>query len=381
MSPYYSKGGFGEVEKYTGNRWTAEIKSTHDFEAGGRQELKYGWHLDYSTFDFFRFYSGPPGAHGFDLINPGMPPTINTQNYFKFTGNQYPAGFGQDPTTAKFPYTDLLNPPDYQDSSTPRSRGISNALYLQDTWNPAFLRNLSVNAGARFEIQKMYDLNGSSFFDANNLAPRVGVVYDPTNDGRSKISAAYGRYYEAVPLDIAARYFGGENFIQRQNIPATACANTDPYSWTGAGEWRGCSLPPNGSFAGDVATQYQPASAALPQSHIQGQYHNEVVATLEREIMEDTTVRIDYTHRWIGNIIEDGYGDTSFTDVLGNPGNVPQQALDDAMKDAAATAAAAAASPNDGALAAAAANAKAKYTTLQTWTTAPSPSAPMTPCR
>jgi hypothetical protein len=371
VNPFYSRGGFGEVEKYTGNRWTAELKSTHDFEGGGHHELKYGWHLDYSTFDFFRYYSGPPGARGYVNINASGPGTVNTNNYFTPRPNEYAAGF----LDGTFPGSDLVQSPDYQDSLDAKVKSISNALFLQDTWNPEFLRNLSVNAGARLEFQKMYGETGASFLSADNLAPRVGLVYDPFSDGRSKISAAYGRYYEAVPLDIAARYFGGENFVARNGVPATSCANTDPNSWTGAGEWRTCTLPALHSTAGEDATSGYNATfnGALPQSHIQGQYHNEIVATLEREVMEDTTVRIDYTHRWIGSVIEDGYGDTSFTDVLGNPGNVPQQALDDAMKDAATLSAAAAANPTDGNLAAQAANAKAKYATLQTFATAPKP--------
>ena len=60
---------------------------------------------------------------------------------------------------------------------------------------------------------------------------------------------------------------------------------------------RGCAGAPAATFNSEYA-----------QTNIQGQYHNEIVATAEREIMEDMTVRIDYQHRWLGNIIEDGYG-------------------------------------------------------------------------
>ena len=36
-------------------------------------------------------------------------------------------------------------------------------------------------------------------------SPRIGVVWDPTQQGRSKIFANYGRYYENIPLDISDR--------------------------------------------------------------------------------------------------------------------------------------------------------------------------------
>ena len=221
----------------------------------------------------------------------------------------------------------------------------------------------------------------------NNIAPRVGAVYDPFNDGRTKISAAYGQFYEAVPMDIAARYFGGENFIARaasRSRPAT----TERHQLDGQRRVDALLVPPLGSSMGDVAgattTRTTPPVA---QSHIQGQYHNEVVATLEREIMEDTTARLDYTHRWIGRVIEDGYGDPSFFDVLANPGDVPQQSLNDvknaatkAQADADAAAMASAAAPKNQTLATQAASAQAKadfakanVTTLQTLAGAPKP--------
>ena len=46
------------------------------------------------------------------------------------------------------------------------------------------------------------------------MSPRIGFVYDPTQQGRSKIFANYGRYYENIPLDIADRELSHEPQIQ-----------------------------------------------------------------------------------------------------------------------------------------------------------------------
>jgi hypothetical protein len=111
--------------------------------------------------------------------------------------------------------------------------------------------------------------------------------------------------------------------------------------------------------------------------------------------MEDLTVRLDYQHRWLGNIIEDGSTDSGgYTFTLANPGNVPQSAINSAKaeRDMANTAAMSAqsaynaammANPNDPNLAAlqtnvtntsaAAANAEAKVSTLQDLANAPKP--------
>ena len=134
----------------------------------------------------------------------------------------------------------------------------------------------------------------------------MSAIYDPFSDGRSKLSVSYGRYYEQIPLDVAARYFSGENYVQQygplvtDRVPTGCPANLqNAYNWNGAGEYKQCG-PPLGT---------NPAyNSEYAQKNIQGQYHNEIVATAERQIMDDMTVRIDYQHRWLGNIIEDGYG-------------------------------------------------------------------------
>jgi hypothetical protein len=367
VSPFYLRGGFGEITKSTANRWTADLKSMHLFEAGGRHELKYGWHLELQTLDISRNYSGPgPGEHALDWFNPDG--TLNSQNFFRLKSGQVPADEG-----VMFPNSDLVNPAKglYQDALNASVKSLSDALFLQDTFSPEGLRNLSVNAGIRYEFQTLYDMNGAAFIDTRNLAPRVGAVYDPFNDGRSKISVGYGQFYEAIPLDMAARYYGGENFVQRQEIPLSSCApTTTQASFVGAGEWRNCSLGPP-----DVAGGYNLTNngAGLHQTHIQGQYQNEVVATLERELMEDMTLRVDYTHRWLGRVIEDDYGDATFSDTLGNPGSVPAQALADAQNQYNTAAAMAAMNPNDPRLAANAANAKTLLAGVQAFNTDPKP--------
>jgi hypothetical protein len=117
------------------------------------------------------------------------------------------------------------------------------------------------------------------------------------------------------------------------------------------------------------------------QSNLAGQYHNEIVATAEREVIEDLTVRLDYQHRWLGTIIEDGAADPTLTFVLANPGHVPQSAIDDATNyqkqtQAALDAQKAMMIPNDPALPAlesAAGAAQARLATLKGLASAPKP--------
>jgi hypothetical protein len=381
LNQNYWTGGFGLVKKYTGNRYSTEIKSTHNFEAGGHHEVKYGWHFEAATFDQDRYYSGPIGSRALVQFFPGSPdPTtgsFNNTTFFTLPPGQHSTDYTVVPPLRST--SALLFPPAYQDDLKAYVKSLSHAFFLQDSYSPKPVRNLTINAGARVELQQLEDYHAYSFLNTTNFGPRIGAIYDPFSDGRSKVSVAYGRYYEAVPLDIAARYFGGENFLTRNNTPLSSCNGSfqNPYNWTGAGEWKSqCPFPMNGTVPDPG-----PGNGAMPtfnseqaQKGLQGQYHNEIVATLEREIFEDTTARVDYEHRWLGNIIEDGAADTlGATFVLANPGNVPQSAIDDAQHQVDLAQAQVNANPTDLAAQSNLAAAQGKLTSLTGLKGAPKP--------
>jgi hypothetical protein len=360
VSPYYYSGGFGEIDKSTAYRWTGEIKSTHVFEGGGRHELKYGWHMDLGTLDLTRSYSGPgDGSHAFVTLYPGN--NFVPWTFFTLQSGETPIQY----TSGNSPATNLAMSPDYQDALHAYVKNLLNALFLQDSFSPDHLRNLTVNVGLRLELQKLYGNDGNTFISTNDLAPRVSAVYDPFNDGRSKLSVSFGRYYEQIPLDVAARYFAGENYVQSQGDINTCPGNlSNAYNWNGNAEYKQCGAP---------GAAFPTFNSEYAQANISGQYHNEVVASAEREVMEDMTVRLDYQHRWLGNIIEDGYGPGFANGVLANPGHVPQSAYDAASHQVDQATMALAAKPDDPTLQAAVGAAKYNLATLQTLGNAPPP--------
>jgi hypothetical protein len=359
IAPYYYAGGLGEIDKSDAYRWSAEVKSTNVFEAGGRHEVKYGWHLDFNTMDFTRAFTGPPGSHAFISL-PGDG-SYGAQTFFQLPNTESPIQY----TSGALDASQLGVPPRYVDALHAYVKSMSNAFFLQDSFSPDHLRNLTVNAGVRLELQKLYDSNGNGVFNTDNWSPRLSAVYDPFDDGRSKVSVSYGRYYEAVPLDVAARYFAGENFVQT-NGQLSSCTGgaSSQNNWVGAGEYNQCKPTPGGAYA--------TFNSEYPQPDMQGQYHNEVVATVERQVMEDMTVRLDYQHRWIGNIIEDGAGPAG-NNVLANPGNVPQSAIDATTHQVAQAKTIATANPTDPVAQANYQNAQSNLSALQQLAAAPKP--------
>jgi hypothetical protein len=95
------------------------------------------------------------------------------------------------------------------------------AAFVQDSWQ--IRPNFTLNLGLRYEQQVGYvadELQGTISpegetvpevaYTLNNWAPRIGFIYDPTKEGKSKLYGHYGQFYENVPMDINVRAFGGE---------------------------------------------------------------------------------------------------------------------------------------------------------------------------
>jgi hypothetical protein len=69
-------------------------------------------------------------------------------------------------------------------------------VFLQDTWQ---WNRFSVNAGVRAERTDAIDSDGNVLHEFDwEYAPRVSVAYDVRGDGRQRITAYYGRYYDPI---------------------------------------------------------------------------------------------------------------------------------------------------------------------------------------
>src|SRR5262249_12538521 len=143
---------------------------------------------------------------------------------------------------------------------------------------------------------------GSPIVLNNNWAPRFGVIYDPTGEGKSKLYGSWARVYESIPLDINNRSFGNEGFYTR--FPKLS-----PWAM-GAG----CSdrfnpiNPTTGVIECPVnfrAPSLAGGDKALVVPDLKGQYTDELIFGGEYEVIEDLSLGGYYTHRNLGTIIED----------------------------------------------------------------------------
>ncbi|HJW72974.1 MAG TPA: TonB-dependent receptor [Geothrix sp.] len=182
-------------------------------------------------------------------------------------------------------------------------RTIYGAAYLQDTWEAS--PGLRLFYGARQEVQDLRDMDGRSFLRFNGLRylqPRLGMVWDVSRDSRTKVSASYAVYYEAIPQLVSTCF---ANFVSiKRRWPATAYDynNGDPIITDPAGFTR----------IWDYATPftYDPIAEGtrLPQ-------RKEFTAAVERTFASGWTLGLHAKWRRMIHIIEDSV----LTDAQGNP--------------------------------------------------------------
>jgi hypothetical protein len=169
--------------------------------------------------------------------------------------------------------------------------------YLQDSWK--MLTNFTLNAGVRWEKQVVGNREGKTAINLDdNIAPRLGLIWDVQNNGRSKAYANFGRFYESIPMDINLRSFGGEISVQVNNLDPTP------------GHFTPGTL-------GSAATGGVPAFAASGRSFnflggtvpvdpdLKGQYVDEFLLGYDYEVAPNLAVGIKGTYRNLGRVIED----------------------------------------------------------------------------
>ena len=122
-----------------------------------------------------------------------------------------------------------------------------NVMYVQDDWT---INSFAVNLGARIEDLKYIASDGSTIVDMDpTVAPRLGLTYDIGGQGRQKISAFYGRYYDPIRMDMA--HFAGN--ISGRVLDEQVFIGNDWYTF----RTRGSKERRDAGFAPNIETPYQ----------------------------------------------------------------------------------------------------------------------------
>jgi len=148
------------------------------------------------------------------------------------------------------------------------------------------------------------DAAGVTQIDLNDeFAPRLGIVWDPTADHRSKVFASWGYFYEQIPMDLVIRSFSYE----RQ----PRIVNYDPVSVT-----------PDAAAESDFGTSSAILGGFTEPSdpNIKGQYLQEFIVGGEREFFTNWVFGAKGIYRNYERVIEDFLCIDDGTYCIGNPG-------------------------------------------------------------
>ncbi|WP_165703816.1 TonB-dependent receptor [Enhygromyxa salina] len=190
--------------------------------------------------------------------------------------------------------------------------------FVQDSWS--IMDKVTLNAGLRYDAQQLFGGDGLlSLALPNQVSPRLGLIWDPTQVGKAKIFANYARFYQSVPLNLADRAGSGEPGVRRL-YDADLCNPADPESEANVCQSDASRLVVGGAADPDRYWSAFGAGKTAIDPDLKPQSSDEIVAGGEYEIIPGGKIGLNYTHRWLSRVIEDMSRDEATTYFIGNPG-------------------------------------------------------------
>lgn len=351
----YVIGGPGAIIDMTEQRRSARLSATHRVKAAGSHEIKAGLDVEDDRFEKARIFSGNDATNGGVFIQNSVGGGIvSLTRWVQLAGmDSADPRFDNECRSSSTVAGPLDRPKAFRCDFLGGSVGspgtqisgstLNWAAYLRDSWQ--IRPNLTLNAGIRYEEQRLRyadhlqhttdpltqePLGTNALVLRGNVAPRVGVLYDWTQEGRSKVFAHWGRFYESIPMDINDRSFGGEVVYEQQFSsqgagsqygPGGACGSPTAGQASKIGGPDGIGCAANADAMGDRRERLIGARGVLIAPGVKSQYLDEIIAGFEYELLEDVKVGVSFQNRRLGRVIEDVSSDGAATYVIANPGD------------------------------------------------------------
>ncbi|HEU5153779.1 MAG TPA: TonB-dependent receptor, partial [Gemmatimonadales bacterium] len=290
-------GGPGEIETVNFESYQARAVLTYLLTAAGHHVFKAGFDGQINQYDHDQsFTGGAVYGDGQDLDAPA--------------GTVYSFRFGSLSDTDT-----IVGQPRVQT----HTRSTILGGFLQDSWS--VWDKVTLNLGLRYDALTMQGQDGKTRISLKDqFSPRLGLVWDPTQQGRSKLFVNYGRYYEYIPLDIADRSLSNsQSFIQGVHqcnplqVGRTGCdlnTRTDGQFFIN----NGVTQAPNRKWAlGGAYPSYVDPNLESPAT-------DEIVAGAEYEVLPSARAGVTYTYRNLVRTVEDMSNNDGQTFFIGNPG-------------------------------------------------------------
>ena len=292
----------------------------------GHHTFKLGADIEQTTYDSHRGYTGGAFWRQSSAYNP------NAANPGGRGGNWTKRTFlDVDPNGTIPCLSDSAMCSEAIDGIDANTKNSNIGAYLQDSWQ--IRPNLTLNAGLRWEqqtggaaefLQGTVDPNGeivpnNAFTISNMWAPRIGLIYDPTQEGRAKLFGHWGRFYESIPMDINVRAFGGE--IINFSLIRPSASLSDPRQTICPGAGNSTSVTELAACGvNNPAFSQAGGGIEIVANSTKGQYIEEGILGAEYELMADFKMGVNYVRRSLPVAIEDMSTDGGNTYFIANPG-------------------------------------------------------------
>jgi hypothetical protein len=186
-------------------------------------------------------------------------------------------------------------------------KAIWDAIYAQDTWDVG--AGVKLMYGFRYEIQDQRDWRDKSFmkFDkfSDYVQPRLGFTWDVFQDGKTKVSGSYARYFESIPQRMAIRVYANEVYTRYRYSGSQYTYNNLAGTYT-------MNSGATYNRVTDYATPFSfdpiAEGTKLPQ-------RSEYVLGIDHTLPSGWTVGVHGKYRELKDAMED----MVFTDAMGNP--------------------------------------------------------------